>query len=208
LNSSLNPLLDTMHKHIKRINPGASTQKWQGMAWASNRLDFQLNNPWIQFKDGGTPGYNSFITFYTDSVTGNKGGVVILSNSGNTANFNNPAYIEALSMDILKYLHLSYNSIGIEPINNNIPVNYSLEQNYPNPFNPVTKISFNIPSTSMTKLSVFDVTGKEISVLVNNELKAGTYNISFNAGNLPSGAYFYKIKSGEFIDSKKMILIK
>jgi CubicO group peptidase (beta-lactamase class C family) len=208
LNSSLNPLLDTMHKHIKRINPGASTQKWQGMAWASNRLDFQLNNPWIQFKDGGTPGYNSFITFYTDSVTGNKGGVVILSNSGNTANFNNPAYIEALSMDILKYLHLSYNSIGIEPINNNIPVNYSLEQNYPNPFNPVTKISFNIPSASLTKLSVFDITGKEISVLVNNELRAGTYNISFNAGNLPSGAYFYKIQSGEFTDSKKMILVK
>ncbi len=208
LNSSMNPLLDTMHRHIKRINPGQSTQKWQGMAWASNRLDFQLNNPWVQFKDGGTPGFNSYITFYTDSLTGIKGGVVILSNSGNTANFNNPAYIEALSYDILKYLHTSYNSIGITPIGSQIPASYSLMQNYPNPFNPVTNISFNIPVSAMTKLTVYNTAGKEISQLVNGELKAGVYRVSYDAGSLPSGAYFYKLESGRFKETKKMILVK
>ncbi|HMQ78638.1 MAG TPA: serine hydrolase [Ignavibacteria bacterium] len=208
LNSSLNPLLDTMHKHIKRINPGQPTQRWQGMAWASNRLNFQLNNPWIQFKDGGTPGYNSFITFYNDSLTGVKGGVVILSNSGSSQTFNNPAYIEALSMNILTYLHTEHTSIGIEPINNIIPKTFSLRQNYPNPFNPKTVINFSVPQASNVKLSVFDAAGGEISVLINSELKAGVYEINWNAENLPSGAYFCKLSSGKYTETIKMVLIK
>lgn len=211
LNSSLNPLLDTMHKHIKRINPGQPTQKWQGMAWASNRLNFQLNNPWIIFKDGGTPGYNSFITFYTDSLTGIKGGVVILSNSGTSANFNNASYIEALSMDILTYLHTRYTSIGIEPVGIEIPGEYKLFQNYPNPFNPGTVISFSIPQKSIqpvSSLKVYDITGKEVAVLVNSALKPGNYKVEFNAKNLPSGIYIYKLVSGDFSASQKMILIK
>jgi len=212
LNSNLNPLADTMHKHIKRINPGQPTQKWQGMAWASNRLNFQLNNPWIQFKDGGTPGYNSFITFYTDSLTGIKGGVVILSNSGNSNNFNNPAYIEALSMNVLTYLHSQYNSIGIEPVGTEVPMNFELAQNFPNPFNPVTIIEFSIPkvssSTQLTSLKIYDISGREIAVLVNRELAPGKYSANFEAKNLPSGIYIYKLQYGEFTASRKMILVK
>ena len=211
LNSSLNPLLDTMHKHIKRINPGQPTQKWQGMAWSSNRLNFQLNNPWIQLKDGGTPGYNSFITFYTDSLTGIKGGVVILSNSGTSQNFNNASYIEALSMDILNYLHTKYTSIGIEPVGTEIPRKFELKQNFPNPFNPETVIGFSIPAargTEVTSLKIFDITGKEVAILVNGNLRPGNYNVKFNAKNLPSGIYIYKLTSGDFSASQKMILVK
>lgn len=207
-NSNLNPLLDSMHKHIKRINPGAPTQQWQGMAWASNRLKFQLNNPWIQFKDGGTPGYNSFITFYTDSVTGIKGGVVILSNSGTSSNFNNSGYIEALSMDVLQYLHSVHSTIGIQQVSSEIPQRFKLEQNYPNPFNPVTTISFSIPESSPVKLSVYDVSGREISVLVNESLKAGIYKVNFDAGGLPSGVYYCKMSAGDFAETKKLVLVK
>ncbi|NOS83754.1 MAG: T9SS type A sorting domain-containing protein [Ignavibacteria bacterium] len=90
----------------------------------------------------------------------------------------------------------------------NIPNGYFLSQNYPNPFNPVTNIKFNIPKRSYVKISVFDVLGKEISVLVNEELNTGTFEVNWDASNFPSGVYFYKIETDEFSESKKMVLIK
>jgi len=97
---------------------------------------------------------------------------------------------------------------AIEPINNSIPEKYSLSQNYPNPFNPSTNIQFDIPKTSAVKLVVYDVLGKEISVLVSEELKAGTYNYIWNASALNSGLYFYKLSADKFTDTRKMVLIK
>ena len=93
------------------------------------------------------------------------------------------------------------------------PGNFELHQNYPNPFNPSTKIKYTIPSvgTSLTKfvqLKVYDVLGNEVATLVNEEKPAGNYSVSFDARELPSGVYFYKIKAGNFVESKKMILIK
>ncbi|MBE2219343.1 MAG: T9SS type A sorting domain-containing protein, partial [Ignavibacteria bacterium] len=83
-------------------------------------------------------------------------------------------------------------------------------QNYPNPFNPVTKIKFDVSgiSVAQTFLSVYDINGKEISLLVNEELKPGSYEISFNASGLSSGVYFCKISAGNFTDVKKMVLLK
>lgn len=88
------------------------------------------------------------------------------------------------------------------------PLTYSLSQNYPNPFNPVTSIEFQIPGSNFVKLAVFDIAGKEIGTLVNEYKQAGTYQVSFNAGSLASGVYFYKITSGNFSDTKRMILLK
>lgn len=89
-----------------------------------------------------------------------------------------------------------------------IPITYSLSQNYPNPFNPVTKINFSIPKQGIVKLKVYDVLGKEVMTLVNEQRPAGNYSVEFNASNLSSGAYFYRIEAGEFIDVKRMIVIK
>lgn len=90
-----------------------------------------------------------------------------------------------------------------------IPNTFSLKQNYPNPFNPVTNIKFGIPKTSAVTLKIYDVVGREVAVLVNNELKQpGMYNIDFNASNLASGIYFYRIVAGDFSEVKKMMLIK
>jgi hypothetical protein len=91
---------------------------------------------------------------------------------------------------------------------NSVPKTCVLYQNYPNPFNPLTKIKFDIPANSNAKLSVFDILGKEISILVDGELKAGKYEIDFNASDYSSGVYFYRLIAGDFIDLKKMILIK
>lgn len=102
--------------------------------------------------------------------------------------------------------------IGITPISSVVPGTYSLQQNYPNPFNPVTTIRFDVAQTGFAKLVVFDVLGREISTVVNDILKAGEYRISFNASNLPSGVYFYRLvvtnDNTTWSATKKLMLIK
>ena len=88
------------------------------------------------------------------------------------------------------------------------PLSYSLEQNYPNPFNPSTIISFSIPVEAFVSLRVFNSIGEEAANLVNETKPAGNYSVSFYAGRLPSGIYFYKIAAGDFIQTRKMMLVK
>jgi len=83
-----------------------------------------------------------------------------------------------------------------------------LEQNYPNPFNPSTNINFKLAKTGFTTLKVYNILGQEIAVLVNEKLKLGNYSYEFNAENLNSGLYFYKLQTNEFSDTKKMMLIE
>ncbi len=89
-----------------------------------------------------------------------------------------------------------------------VPENFALLQNYPNPFNPSTKITYNIPQRSNVSLKIYDVLGKEIITLVNERKEAGTYNIQFDASKLSSGVYIYSIQAGDFLESRKMILMK
>ena len=103
----------------------------------------------------------------------------------------------------------------VEYINDETVEDFQLGQNYPNPFNPSTTISFSIATFSDVKLTVYDILGNEISILVDNELAPGRYNVAFNAGNLPagrqglsSGIYFYKIQASNYVETKKMILLK
>ncbi len=98
--------------------------------------------------------------------------------------------------------------IGLEPINENVPNEYRLLQNYPNPFNPSTSISFDIIKQTHTILKVYDLTGKLTVVLVNESLRAGSYKVGLNAGNLSSGVYFYKLEAENFIQTRKMVVLK
>lgn len=91
---------------------------------------------------------------------------------------------------------------------NNTPVSYSLHQNYPNPFNPSTTIKFDLAAGNNVKLAVYDILGRENSVLVNQYLTAGSYTINFINSNLASGIYFYRLTAGSFTDIKKMTLVK
>jgi hypothetical protein len=90
--------------------------------------------------------------------------------------------------------------------------NYSLSQNYPNPFNPSTKIRFNIPNVgtglALSVLKVYDVLGNEVAILIDEYKPAGTYVINFDASRLPSGVYFYQLKAGNYLETKKMILLR
>ncbi len=117
-------------------------------------------------------------------------------------NNNSKSYIE---LPLINFV------IGIKQISSEIPENFSLSQNYPNPFNPVTKIKFTIPATgknNYVKIAVYDVSGKLVSILADDNFAAGTYETEFNGKNLASGVYFYRMINGDFSEVRKMILIK
>ena len=89
-----------------------------------------------------------------------------------------------------------------------LPHTYSLFQNYPNPFNPTTTITFSLPQQSFVSLKVFDVTGRELSTIISDQLEAGIYTRQWNAANLSSGVYFYRLNAGSFTATKKFLLLK
>lgn len=95
-----------------------------------------------------------------------------------------------------------------ENVSNEIPNNYALSQNYPNPFNPTTAISFSIPKTGIVTVKVFNILGQEVATLLNNELTSGVHKINFDASMLSSGIYMYSIQAGDFLATKKMMLLK
>ena len=97
---------------------------------------------------------------------------------------------------------------GIEDANYTAPVNYVLYQSYPNPFNPTTNIKYSIPKSSKVSLKIYDILGREVTSLVDKYEKSGTYTIRFTAKNLASGVYFYRIKAGNFVQTKKLMLLK
>jgi len=107
------------------------------------------------------------------------------------------------------YATIKYSqAVGIQQISNEIPREFKLHQNYPNPFNPNTKIEFEVSKFSTVKLIVFDIIGREIGTLLNDELKPGVYEINFDGNTLSSGVYYYKIIADSFSEIKKMLLIK
>ncbi|MEO6694941.1 MAG: T9SS type A sorting domain-containing protein [Ignavibacteria bacterium] len=88
------------------------------------------------------------------------------------------------------------------------PQGFTLAQNYPNPFNPETKIRYLLPCSSFVTLKVFDITGREVKVLINEFKQAGNYEVTFDGSNLSSGVYYYRIETSKNFEIKKMILIK
>lgn len=92
--------------------------------------------------------------------------------------------------------------------NEGIPQIFSVFQNYPDPFNASTTIAFSLPSRSFVSLKVFDALGRELSVLVSEELSAGTYTRQWNAEKFASGVYFYRLQAGQYIETKKLILLR
>ncbi len=98
--------------------------------------------------------------------------------------------------------------IGIHNISVEVPIEYALLQNYPNPFNPTTNIRFDLPKSGFVKLVVYDMLGKEVAILLDKNLQAARYVVDFNASELPSGIYFYKLQADNFTSIKKMTLIK
>jgi hypothetical protein len=115
--------------------------------------------------------------------------------AGEYANINYIDFIPSVSVDVADDIKT-------------VPSEFRLEQNYPNPFNPVTSFKYGIPTGGHVTLKIYDILGREISALVNEEKSAGEYNIQFDASSLASGVYYYQLKCNENISTKKMILQK
>ncbi len=99
-------------------------------------------------------------------------------------------------------------SVGINVTSSVVPDKFSLGNNYPNPFNPTTNIKFDIAKSTFAELKIFDSRGREVNTMINQKLEPGSYEYNFNASDLPSGAYFYRLKTSEFSETKRMMLIK
>ncbi|MBI2430337.1 MAG: T9SS type A sorting domain-containing protein [Ignavibacteriales bacterium] len=97
---------------------------------------------------------------------------------------------------------------GVNDQTTSPPFQFVLEQNYPNPFNPSTKIRFAVPGLSFVLLKVYNLLGQEVATLVNEEKRAGSYEVQWNAIGFSSGIYFYKLRSGNFVETKRMLMIK
>jgi len=110
--------------------------------------------------------------------------------------------------DIGAYESPLSNPVGVEENEIGHPTEYALFQNYPNPFNPSTTLRYQIPASSFVTLKVYDVLGSEVATLVNEEKSVGSYEVEFSATAIPSGVYFYRIQAGNYLETKKMILMK
>ncbi|MBK9331270.1 MAG: T9SS type A sorting domain-containing protein [Ignavibacteria bacterium] len=168
---------------------------------------------------------NLFSVFFPVSDTGYISGrdVILKSVDGGNSWLNQPVNITSNDLYSIHFidnkngLTIGQNGVilktvtggvGIVKLSGEIPDRFILYQNYPNPFNPVTKIEFDIIKNSDVKISVFDITGRHITDLVNQNLTAGTFAAEWNASDSPGGVYFYRIETNEFTFTRKMILLK
>jgi type IX secretion system substrate protein/beta-propeller repeat-containing protein len=163
--------------------------------YATIKYNFSGIEQWIQR-------YNSSSNYYV------RAGSIVIDGIGNT--YVTGGCCGSGGND--DYATIKYSEpIGITPISNQIPEAFRLYQNYPNPFNPVTKIKFDIPKVethSNVILQIYDILGREVTALVNEELKPGTYEVEWDAANSSSGMYFYRLTAGDFTQTNKMILMK
>ncbi len=120
----------------------------------------------------------------------------------------NPSYQGLLGSGRVNAYKCVLTTTGISNYNSIVPANYAVSQNYPNPFNPTTNINFDLPKGNNVKLKVYDMSGKEVAVLLNEYKSAGKYTYTFDANSLSSGVYFYRISAGDFSDTRKMMLVK
>ncbi len=178
------------------VTGDASNGGSDGSTLAAAKFDPSGNKIWVVSYEDGIVNDNG--VWGNDSYgvgVDNDGNVYIAGNAGAR-----PDYI----FEVVKY---SQTATGVND-DNPTAEKFNLNQNYPNPFNPSTTISFSIPETDFVTLIVYNSIGQEVVKLIDSELSAGTRQVQFNAANIPSGTYFYRLRAGNFVQTKKCLLIK
>ncbi|MEO8666746.1 MAG: T9SS type A sorting domain-containing protein [Ignavibacteria bacterium] len=193
-----NPLPVELSSFTSFINRQNVTLKWSTAS--------ELNNSGFDIERSEINGQNSNNWINSGSVSGNG-----TSSSPNTYEFTDRNLASGKYIYRLKQIDFNgnhhYYNLGNEIVIG-IPEKFELSQNYPNPFNPSTTINYQLTQGDRVTLKVFDLSGKEISTLVNEKQEAGYYSIKFDGTGISSGIYFYRITSGNFISVKRMILVK
>lgn len=180
---------------------------------------------WVAVKNGmAYPYANSLFVNGTNIFAGTGGGVYLSTNNGT----NWAAVNDGLNNDIIvisfavsgAYIFISTlnNGIWMRPLSevitdvknrlNNLPTSFSLQQNFPNPFNPTTTIDYSLPKSEFVTIKLYDAIGREIKTLVKGQKTAGNYSMQFNGSNLSSGIYFYRMQSGNYVETRKLLLLK
>ncbi len=183
--------------------------------WINNNLTIRYNSDGTIDNTFGSDG----VAITPIGISSTSANAVVIQNDGNIVIAGNSSYNNYSTFYLIRYTGDQVTGIN-ENVSPNIPYSFVLEQNYPNPFNPTTKLRYSIPFLQMghpdksgqvapsVQLRVFDILGKEVATLVNKEQQPGNYEVEFNASNLSSGVYFYKLQAGNFIQTKKMLLLK
>jgi hypothetical protein len=170
---------------------------------ASSSSSFTIN-----VKSGGVNIEQALVGVSQDNVlkvSGYTGADGNYTFDGTAITMGSPLQITVTGRNLIAYQNSVITSIGTT---SEIPAEFALQQNYPNPFNPVTNIKFSIPQSSFVTLKVYDLLGKEVASLISSDMNPGVYNFNFDASQLTSGVYFYKLTAGSFTEIKKMSLIK
>ena len=150
---------------------------------------------------------NDYGNYFIDQLNGENRhlyGVALRSNAVGVV----VGEIGSAANGTLYFTSMNGGYVGITQTGSEIPQNYSVSQNYPNPFNPTTKINFALPKQGLVTIKVYDLLGKEVETLVNEVKSAGKYTVDFNGSKLSSGVYFYRIQANDFVDVKRMMLVK
>ena len=221
INSMPFPVINTVH-----MAGGTVPLQWPNLGWPSSEIGLM-----IELNDDGMDGdkvagdniFSTTVTFpaYTTFNVNYKFGINYgdsVNNGGGNDNENAIGANHIINLFASLYYAETLDTFGVmgekdfvtdvEDITETLPTVYSLNQNYPNPFNPATMINFSVPKEEFVTLNVFNSIGQKVATLVNESKTAGTYQVDFNAANLSSGIYFYKITAGSFTETKKMILMK
>lgn len=181
-----------------------------GMNWTSFGIPGQVNFEGIGFINettGWIGGWGS--NYYMPTIETTNGGTswhpAGWGFNVNRFRFINDTLAYAVGSRIFKYMRTT---VGVQQISTEVPENFSLSQNYPNPFNPVTSIKYALHLVDYVTLKVYDATGNEVAVLVDGNQNVGVYSINFDASDLPSGVYYYKLIANQFQETRKMVLVK
>jgi predicted secreted protein len=193
---------------FKSVNMGTSGT----IVWQVNITDPGTYKVLINYTNTGTEetgqievsSTNYPVTFAADPE---GGGLSVLSDGFELVSGDNTITLTASNI-IVDYIQLNKESVITAIAEHNLPLEYELAQNYPNPFNPTTNISFSLAQPQHVKLVVYNLLGQEVTTLINSPLTAGYHIIQFNAGNLASGIYFYRLEAGNFKTQKQMLLLK
>ena len=181
---------------------GAAQFSFSYDTWMHNELIVDLNSDWAEYYFEGNRVHSWQWTL------GGGGNTIPLQLSVTSIlgfDFINPPDSSQWYMDDYKLVQID-TTVGIKDFS--VPTEYILYQNFPNPYNPTTTIKYQIPELSFVTLKIYDVLGNEIVTLINEEKPIGSYEVEFDASSLSSGVYSYKLQAGNFIETKKMILLK
>ncbi len=222
--SHRNPLPAPVKLLTSRFGPAVSNgnvgaEPYEGMLVEFDSLTVQSINPIYvdptEFEVSNSPapilvrrdGRNTYSNVVADTSSGD----LILRHGTYIAKLIGIIYYNNNNYMVVPRTNADYTGVVTTRVADNqltVPVHYALEQNYPNPFNPSTTIRYSVPAAGRVSLKVYNVLGQEVASLVNTQKSAGTYNVTFDASRLSTGVYFYRITSGSFVQTKKMLLLK